>query len=101
MVPESIINTLVVATGATHAYFGHDEWEQFAPGLKNLDDATTLRARILSAFEQAENTTDPWRYGLPTRHSSLSWHSIGVELSGTIRRTGKENAEATPGDFIY
>ncbi len=52
-------DTLVVATGATHAYFGHDEWEQFAPGLKNLDDATTLRARILSAFEQAENTTDP------------------------------------------
>lgn len=43
-------DTLVVATGATHAYFGHDEWEQFAPGLKNPDDATTLRARILSAF---------------------------------------------------
>ncbi|MCS5949206.1 FAD-dependent oxidoreductase [Klebsiella pneumoniae subsp. pneumoniae] len=43
-------DTLVVATGATHAYFGHDEWEQFAPGLKNLDDATTLRARILFRF---------------------------------------------------
>src|SRR3984885_7918642 len=45
---------LIVATGATHSYFGHDEWEQFAPGLKNLDDDTAMRGRILLAFEAAE-----------------------------------------------
>ena len=45
---------LVVATGARHAYFGHDEWERYAPGLKKIDDATELRRRILLAFEQAE-----------------------------------------------
>src|SRR6201995_5295087 len=47
-------DTLVLATGARHAYFGHDEWEPFAPGLKTLEDATTLRSRILVAFQRAE-----------------------------------------------
>ena len=47
-------DTLIVATGASHQYFGHDEWEQFAPGLKTIDDATDMRARILLAFEAAE-----------------------------------------------
>src|SRR5262245_40997769 len=45
---------LLVASGATHAYFGHDEWEKFAPGLKTLDDAFVIRRRILEAFERAE-----------------------------------------------
>ena len=45
---------LLVASGATHAYFGHDEWARFAPGLKNLDDAFAIRNRVLSAFEEAE-----------------------------------------------
>jgi NADH dehydrogenase len=45
-------DTLVLATGARHAYFGHDEWEQWAPGLKTLEDATTLRRHILVAFER-------------------------------------------------
>ena len=49
---------LVLATGATHGYFGHDEWEQFAPGLKKIDDATEIRRRILTAFEQAESEVD-------------------------------------------
>ena len=52
-------DTLVLATGARHAYFGHDEWEPFAPGLKTLEDATTMRRRILVAFERAERETDP------------------------------------------
>src|SRR5215468_7958101 len=52
-------DTLVLATGVRHAYFGHDEWEPFAPGLKTLEDATTLRRRILVAFERAERETDP------------------------------------------
>src|SRR5262249_12642277 len=46
---------LVIATGARHAYFGHDEWEPVAPGLKKIDDATDIRRRILIAFEHAEN----------------------------------------------
>src|SRR6267378_3223617 len=54
-------DTLILATGARHAYFGHDEWEPFAPGLKTLEDATTLRRRILVAFERAERETDPAR----------------------------------------
>src|SRR5215510_5599422 len=48
---------LLVASGATHAYFGHDEWERHAPGLKTLDDAFVIRRRILDAFERAEATT--------------------------------------------
>src|SRR5262245_30283451 len=51
-------DTLVVATGAQHQYFGHDEWETFAPGLKTLEDATNIRHRILSAFEAAELEDD-------------------------------------------
>src|SRR5579871_470420 len=50
---------LIVATGARHAYFGHDEWAAVAPGLKNIDDATKLRREILTAFERAEDETDP------------------------------------------
>src|SRR6478752_5854298 len=48
---------LLVASGATHAYFGHDDWERFAPGLKTLDDAFLIRRRVLSAFERAEAAT--------------------------------------------
>src|SRR5665213_410949 len=54
-------DTLVLATGAQHAYFGHDEWEPYAPGLKTLEDATTMRRRILLSFERAERETDPER----------------------------------------
>src|SRR6202000_933568 len=52
-------DTPVLATGARHAYFGHPEWEPFAPGLKTLEDATRIRRRILFAFERAERTIDP------------------------------------------
>src|SRR5262245_43660747 len=50
---------LVIATGARHAYFGHDDWENLAPGLKTIDDAIEIRARILTAFEEAEVSEDP------------------------------------------
>ena len=50
---------LLVASGATHAYFGRDDWEQFAPGLKSLDDALQIRRQILCAFERAETEPDP------------------------------------------
>ena len=62
-------DVLVLATGSRHAYFGHDEWESVAPGLKKIDDATGIRRRILSAFERAEQATDP-RLGAV---SSPSW----------------------------
>src|SRR5687767_8637530 len=52
---------LLVATGAAHAYFGRDEWAEHAPGLKTLDDALAIRARVLSAFEAAEREDDPAR----------------------------------------
>lgn len=54
-------DTLVLATGARHAYFGHDDWEPYARGLKTLEDATTIRRRILVAFEKAERETDEQR----------------------------------------
>src|SRR6202166_1709804 len=53
---------LVLATGATHSYFGHDEYAQFAPGLKGLADAAAIRNKILQAFEQAEAEEDPRRH---------------------------------------
>jgi NADH dehydrogenase len=77
-------DTLVVATGATHAYFGKDEWEAVAPGLKTLEDATTIRRRVLLAFERAEIETDP-----AVRQALLTFTIIGagptgVELAGII-----------------
>ncbi|NTF42370.1 NAD(P)/FAD-dependent oxidoreductase [Rhizobium rhizogenes] len=77
-------DTLVLATGATHAYFGHDEWEPVAPGLKTLEDATTIRRRVLLAFEQAELETDP-----AVREALLTFVIVGagptgVELAGII-----------------
>ena len=50
---------LIVATGASHAYFGHDDWAPHAPGLKSIEDATEIRRRILLAFERAEMESDP------------------------------------------
>src|SRR5215471_5191940 len=51
-------DSLIVATGARHHYFGHPEWEQFAPGLKTIEDATDIRRRVLLAFERAERETN-------------------------------------------
>jgi len=77
-------DTLVLATGARHAYFGHDEWEPFAPGLKTLEDATTIRRRILLAFEQAERETDPARRQALLTLAIVGGGPTGVELAGTI-----------------
>ncbi len=51
-------DTVVFATGSTHSYFGHPEWEKLAPGLKTIEDATEIRSRLLLAFERAEKETD-------------------------------------------
>ncbi|SFP53962.1 NADH dehydrogenase [Mesorhizobium sp. NFR06] len=77
-------DTLVLATGARHAYFGHDEWEPYAPGLKTLEDATTIRRRILLAFEQAEREPDPARWQALLTLVIVGGGPTGVELAGTI-----------------
>lgn len=77
-------DTLVLATGATHAYFGHDEWENFAPGLKSLEDATTIRGRILNAFEAAERSTDPDERAALQTFVVVGGGPTGVELAGTL-----------------
>ncbi|MEO9078054.1 MAG: FAD-dependent oxidoreductase, partial [Rhodanobacter sp.] len=75
---------LVVATGATHAYFGHDEWERFAPGLKTLEDAFLIRRRVLLAFEHAEREIDPARRQAHLNFVVVGGGSTGVELAGTL-----------------
>ncbi len=77
-------DTLILATGARHDYFGHDEWEPFAPGLKTLEDATTLRRRILVAFERAERETDPGRRAALLTFVIIGAGPTGVEMAGTI-----------------
>ncbi len=82
---ESIgYDTLVLATGATHAYFGRDEWEPVAPGLKTLEDATTIRRRLLLAFEQAEMETDPDARAALLTFTIVGAGPTGVELAGII-----------------
>jgi len=83
-------DSLVVATGARHAYFGHDEWEPVAPGLKKIDDAIDIRRRILLAFERAEMATDE-----ETRHRLLTLAVVGagptgVELVGAMAELAKK-----------
>jgi NADH dehydrogenase len=75
---------LLVASGATHAYFGHDEWEQFAPGLKNLDDAFVIRRRILEAFERAEATSSAAERAACLTFAVIGGGPTGVELAGTL-----------------
>src|SRR5881628_2987527 len=75
---------LIVAAGATHGYFGHDEWQRHAPGLKTLADAFDIRARVIGAFESAERATVE-----AERHAWLSFVVIGggptgVEMAGTM-----------------
>src|SRR6476469_3975735 len=77
-------DTLVLATGARHAYFGHDEWEPFAPGLKTLEDATTVRRRILVAFERAEREPDAERRAALLTFVIVGAGPTGVEMAGTI-----------------
>ena len=75
---------LLVATGATHAYFGHDEWARFAPGLKTLDDALQLRRHLLLAFERAEAESDPARRAAWLNFAIVGGGPTGVELAGTL-----------------
>jgi NADH dehydrogenase len=91
-------DTLVLATGARHAYFGHDEWEPFAPGLKTLEDATTLRRRILVAFERAEREEDPQKRDALLTFVIIGAGPTGVEMAGTIADLAKDTL---PKDFRH
>ncbi|QNK02850.1 NAD(P)/FAD-dependent oxidoreductase [Dyella telluris] len=77
-------DALVVATGATHAYFGHDEWERHAPGLKTLEDAFAIRRRVLVAFERAEREEDPEQRQAWLNFVIVGGGATGVELAGTV-----------------
>ncbi|MDR5749087.1 NAD(P)/FAD-dependent oxidoreductase [Caballeronia sp. LZ029] len=89
-------DTLILATGARHAYFGRDDWEAFAPGLKTLEDATTIRGRILQAFEEAETTSDPELRSALQTFVIIGGGPTGVELAGTIAELARDTLA---GDF--
>ena len=77
-------DTLVLAPGATHSYFGHEQWSPHAPGLKTLDDALRIRAQVLSAFERAEAAADPHRRRALLSFVVVGGGPTGVELAGTL-----------------
>jgi len=80
---------LIVAAGAGHSYFGHDEWEPVAPGLKTIEDALEIRRRILLAFELAEKATLAGRPELPLNFVIVGAGPTGVELAGTLAEIAK------------
>src|SRR3954463_14917646 len=75
---------LILATGARHSYFGHPEWERFAPGLKSLEDAVEIRRRILLAFEFAEKTNDEAARKAAMTFVIIGGGPTGVEMAGAI-----------------
>ncbi len=77
-------DSLIVATGVRHAYFGHDEWERYAPGLKTLEDATAIRRRVLLSLERAERESDPQRLAALLTFVIVGGGPTGVELAGAI-----------------
>ena len=77
-------DSLIVATGARHSYFGHDEWADHAPGLKSIDDATEIRRRILIAFEAAEREADPVRREAWLTFVVVGGGPTGAELAGAL-----------------
>ena len=81
---------LIVATGARHAYFGHDEWESAAPGLKKIEDATEIRRRILIAFERAETETDEAERRRLLTFVIVGGGATGVEMAGAIAELSKK-----------
>ena len=81
---------LVLAAGTRHSYFGHAEWEQFAPGLKSLDDALEIRRRMLLAFERAEKSTDDAERRAAMTFLIVGGGPTGVEMAGAIAEIAKE-----------
>ncbi len=94
--PTVRYQTLILATGARDSYFGHDEWEALAPGLKTIEDATAIRGRILKAFEEAERETNPRRQEALLTFAVVGAGPTGVELAGTIADLAHDTL---PSDF--
>jgi NADH:ubiquinone reductase (H+-translocating) len=80
---------LIIATGARHAYFGHDDWAAHAPGLKTIDDATYIRRRVLLAFEKAETEPDPAERSRLLNFVIVGGGATGVEMAGAIAELAK------------
>jgi NADH dehydrogenase len=81
---------IIIATGASHAYFGHEEWAVHAPGLKTLEDAIEIRRRVLLAFERAERETDPVRQKELLTFVLVGGGATGVELAGTLAEISRQ-----------
>ena len=82
---------LIVASGATHVYFGHDEWRPVAPGLKTLEDALAIRRRVLLAFERAEREPDPARRKALLTFVVIGGGPTGVELAGALAEISRQS----------
>ena len=82
---------LVLAAGATHAYFGHDEWRVAAPGLKTLEDALEIRRRVLLAYERAERETDPVKREALLTFVVIGGGPTGVELAGALAEISRQS----------
>ncbi|HEX2650430.1 MAG TPA: NAD(P)/FAD-dependent oxidoreductase [Burkholderiales bacterium] len=93
---ELAYDRLIVATGATHSYFGHDDWAPYAPGLKTLDDALEIRRRVLVAFERAERETDAAIRAACLTFVVIGGGPTGVELAGTFAEIARHTL---PGEF--
>ncbi len=89
---------LIVAAGATHSYFGHPEWEELAPGLKELEDATEIRRRVLLAFELAERRAAMTGKAEPVHFVIVGGGPTGVELAGTLAEIARKTMAS---DFDY
>ena len=81
----------IVAAGTTHAYFGHDEWRRYAPGLKTLEDALEIRRRVLTAFERAERETDPARRIAQLTFVIIGGGPTGVEMAGALAEIARQS----------
>ncbi|HLH09036.1 MAG TPA: NAD(P)/FAD-dependent oxidoreductase [Terriglobales bacterium] len=81
---------LIVASGATHSYFGHDDWQELAPGLKTVEDATEIRRRVLLAFELAERQAHISGHAEPVHFVVVGGGPTGVELAGTLAEVARK-----------
>jgi NADH dehydrogenase len=88
---EMAFDYLILATGSTHAYFGHDEWRDVAPGLKTLEDALDIRRRVLLAFERAERERDPARRPRLLTFVVVGGGPTGVELAGALAEMSRQS----------
>lgn len=91
---------LILATGASHSYFGHDEFAAFAPGLKSLSDAESIRNHILEAFEMAEIEDDPDRQPAPMTFVMLGAGPTGVEMASAIAVMARSTFRKTSAESI-